>query len=309
MSNHEAPSKTRQTVPRVFLGLFFCVSATLKLLSLTEFELYVFSFGLASFDLCSVAARLLVAGEAVLGLGLLSGWWKRFVNISTAVLLLSFSAFLLWRTAVGDEQSCHCFGAFADMGPSDSLWKNVACAVLLYLGRQGGEIRLEARFRPWVAAGLCVAVLATVVAVNPPDFFYRLTKPDSSDLNVAECQKLGLSAEGKKVVCFYSVDCEHCRHCVSKMAGIIRHNSLPEEDFLCVFMGKGEDDDAAVSKFFKTYGGGIALPYQILDPLTFIQLTNGSMPLVCLFDNGSLLKEYDLLKLNEQEITSFQERD
>ena len=80
------------------------------------------------------------------------------------------------------------------------------------------------------------------------------------------------------------------------------------KDFLCVFMGKGEDDDAAVSEFFKTYGGGIALPYQILDPLTFIQLTNGSMPLVCLFDNGSLLKEYDLLKLDEQEITSFQER-
>ena len=305
MNNPAGHSKVRQTVPRVFLGLFFCASAILKLLSLTEFELYVFSFGFASFDLCSVAARLLVAGEAVLGLGLLSGWWKKFMNITTAVLLLAFSAFLVWRTAVGDEESCHCFGSFADMGPSDSLWKNVACAVLLYFGRQGGEIPLEARFRPWVSSGLCVAVLATVVAVNPPDFFYRLSGDKSSDLNIAECQRLGLFEEGKKVVCFYSPECEHCRHCVSKMAGIIRHNSLEVEDFLCIFMANGEDADAAVAEFFRNYGGGIVLPYLILDPLTFIPLTNGSMPLVGLFDNGKLIQEYDLLKLDEQVLTNF----
>lgn len=171
MNNPAGHSKARQTVPRVILGLFFCVSAVLKLLSLTEFELYVFSFGLASFDLCSVLARLLVAGEALLGFGLVSGWCKKFVNITTGVLLLAFSAFLVWRMAVGDKESCHCFGSFADMGPSDSLWKNVACAVLLYFGRNGAEIPLAGRFRGWVVAFLGLAFTVTVFAVNPPDMF------------------------------------------------------------------------------------------------------------------------------------------
>ena len=42
-----------------------------------------------------------------------------------------------------------------------------------------------------------------------------------------------------------------------------------------------------------------------LHPLKFIPLTNGAMPLVVLFDDGELVKEYDYISIDEDEIASF----
>ena len=119
------------TVLRILLGLFFCVSAVLKLVSVNDFELYIFSFGFASFDLCTLVARLVIIGELILGLGLVSGWWHNFVNSVTALLLVGFSGFLIWRMAVGDEGSCHCFGNLVEMNPTQSLVKNVVALAAL----------------------------------------------------------------------------------------------------------------------------------------------------------------------------------
>ena len=44
-------------IVRVGVGLFFIVSAILKLLSIENFELYIYSFNLMSFLLSGVAAR------------------------------------------------------------------------------------------------------------------------------------------------------------------------------------------------------------------------------------------------------------
>ncbi len=325
------------TVLRIFLGLFFCVSAVLKLVSVDDFELYIFSFGFAAFDLCSLAARAVIIGELILGLGLISGWWHNFVNSVTALLLVGFSGFLIWRMAVGDEGSCHCFGNLVEMNPAQSLVKNaVALAALALAWSRPGELfaarhddtsddsvpeagepsrtRAE-RFSKWIYLhrGVVAAVISTVAAltiliINPPDCWFRWTRSESNELNVTEfkpyADSTGVSA-GRKIVCFYSINCEHCRHCAAKMAGIIRRNNIPEESVFCFFMQEYVDMSGPVSLFFEKYGEDLQLPYHWIYPLRFIPLTNGSMPLVCLFDDGALIKEYDRLTIDEAAISEF----
>lgn len=324
--------KKSATVLRVLLGLFFCVSSVLKLVSVDDFELYIFSFGFAGFDLCSLAARLIVVGELILGLGLVSGWWHNFVNGVTAALLVGFSAFLIWRMADGDGESCHCFGSLVEMNPVQSLAKNaVALAVLgfawsgpseLLSGFALSESQCESathRFarkcvsgvyghKVIIAAVLSLITAITVFIINPPDLWFRLTRGVEDDLNVAEFQTYADSAgvsSGKKIVCFYSVGCGHCRHCAEKMAGIIRRHNIPIEFVHCFFMQEYVDMEQPVATFFEEYGAALALPYSVIDPLKFIPLTDGSMPLVCLFEDGSLIKEYDRLTIDEMAISEF----
>ncbi len=311
------------------MGLFFCVSAVLKLVSVDDFELYVFSFGFASFDLCSLAARAVIAGELILGLGLVSGWWHNFVNGVTAFVLVAFSGFLIWRMSVGDEGSCHCFGNLVEMNPAQSLVKNAAALLVLALvwsrpaelsaadygtGDTVGKKR-AVRFFQWIhrhrggiAAVISAAVVLTILIINPPDIWFRLTRGESDNLSETEfrpyADSTGVSS-GRKMVCFYSINCEHCRHCAAKMAGVIRRNHIPEESVFCFFMQEYVDMTGPVSIFFDEYGEGLHLPYHWVYPLQFLPLVNGSMPLVCLFDDGRLIEEYDRLTIDETAISDF----
>ena len=104
---------------------------------------------------------------------------------------------------------------------------------------------------------------------------------------------------------FYSGSCEHCQHCASKMAGIIRRHSIPSERVSVLFMQTHENQDSVAVSFFAESGEGLELPYSYLHPLKFIPLTNGAMPLVVLFEDGELVKEYDYISIDEDEIASF----
>lgn len=94
-------------------------------------------------------------------------------------------------------------------------------------------------------------------------------------------------------------------HCASKMAGIIKRHTIPLESVRVVFMQTHENQDSVATAFFIENGDGIALPFDYLHPFTFIPLTNGSMPLVVLYEEGQKVKEYDYISIDENEIASF----
>ena len=89
------------------------------------------------------------------------------------------------------------------------------------------------------------------------------------------------------------------------MAGIIRRHAIPTDSIFCFFMQEYVDMSTPVSIFFDEFGEGLQLPFHWIYPLQFIPLTNGSMPIVCLFDDGALIKEYDRLTIDEAAITNF----
>ena len=289
----------------ILLGLIFTISSIAKLYSLESFELYIFSFGYAGFDLCSIAARLIIIAEFLLGIFLAFNILPRLTRWLTGLSLAGFSIFLLWRAFIGDVESCHCMGNMVDMNPMQSLIKNIILALLLaYVWKDHGRIL---KHQIPVACITSAAIIIVVFLAFPPDFYYRGSS-ESHDLSEEAfrpvADSLGLST-GKRAVCFYSGSCEHCKHCVSKMAGIISRHSLPKDSVFVLFMQTHENQDSVATSFFTENGEGLVLPYDYLHPVEFIPLTNGSMPLVVLFEDGELVKEYDYLSINEKELATF----
>lgn len=281
------------------------LSSISKLSSLESFELYIFSFDYINFDLASLVARIIVIFEFLMGAGLASGIMFRHSRNLAVLFLAVFSCFLVWRIIAGDEDSCHCMGQLIDMNPAESLLKNIVLAIMLaYVWNiSPGQFR----YRKIAAAVVTCVVISGVFLAFPPDFYYRIGRT-SSDLAVEEfmpvADSLGMS-EGKCIVCFYSGTCEHCRHSAAKMAGIIRRHDIPEESVHVIFMQTHADQDSVATSFFEDHGEGLMLQYSSLHPYDFIPITNGSMPLVVLMDEGAVVKEYDYLSIDEREIADF----
>ena len=281
------------------------LSSIAKLSSMESFELYIFSFGFATFDICSLVARSVVIMEFLLGSFLVFNLLHRFMKWITAAFLAIFSIFLLWRLMAGDTESCHCMGDIVDMNPNQSLIKNAVLAIMLAFS-WNTDSRVFNR-QNLIAFLIAAVTAATVFLVCPPDFYYRNTS-ESNDLSQEAFRPVADSldlSEGRRIICFYSATCEHCRHCASKMAGIIRRHDIPLDSVSVLFMQTHVAQDSVVTAFYAEHGDGLVLPYHDLHPFDFIPLTNGSMPLVTLFMDGTLVKEYDYLSLDEKELASF----
>ena len=124
-------------IVRVGIGLFFIVSAILKLLSIENFEIYIYSFNLLSFPLSGLAARCVIACELLAGVLLIIkvkykwAWWL------TLLMLVGFSFLLVYVILFRDDSNCHCMGDLVQMRPSLSLVKNlVTIALLLFVRKE-----------------------------------------------------------------------------------------------------------------------------------------------------------------------------
>lgn len=290
-------------ISRLLLGLLFIVSALLKCFSIDEFGLYIYSFEFFSYDFTSLLARVLISFEFLLGVFILSFSYIKLVNFTTLATVVFFSAFLLWRVLVGDENSCHCFGTFLEMDPKESLLKNILILILLALSWKVPQKNIK----KLILGTVVVAIPVAVFALCPPDFFYRLVRDSDSDLIIEELtpqiQQDSLST-GRKFLGFYSPYCPHCRNASLKASMMVVNNSLPVENIHIYIMGY-QEQRPDIEEFFQTYGSGLNLSYTILEPITFINITSGTLPLYVLIEDGKFVKEYDYLSLNEEEVVRF----
>ncbi|MBQ0089110.1 MAG: hypothetical protein KBT27_07245 [Prevotellaceae bacterium] len=275
----------------------------MKLSYIIDFEIYIFSFSLFSFDISSIAARILVAFEITLGIWLLSTIKILAANIIALATLVAFSIFLIWRWAMNDMSSCHCFGEPIQMSPRISLLKNGILILLLCIGWKGHSMRILKK-SGYILILLLLAVFSIFIfMVKPPDFYYRIGA--SAETSVIPENWIGLSEGkfyGKKIICLYSTECKHCRRCSEKITGIILRHGIPEESVRNIFMHLSNNDKDAINSFYHNYGHDLAIPYIILDTEKFLSITNGGMPVILITENGTVLKEYNYLTLDEKEI-------
>lgn len=280
-----------------------------------SFDLYLFSFGFFSFDFCSLLGRVLTVCELLLGLGLVSGLWRRTVNCCTAAMLLCFSAFLIWRVALGDRESCHCFGPLLELNPGQSLLKNLLMALLLALAWRAPGFRfLEKRRRLMLALTfiLGLGTFSAVFAIRPPSIWYRLgTRSEahlSTKLWAPKAKELGLD-RGRQAVAFLSPLCEHCQHCIAKLSTIAARHGLDTSRIHLIFMvvAQKEDENPLLLPYFYELAGIADPGYDSIHiPASeFLPVTDGIMPLVCLFEDGKLLAEYGYNDLDETALAAF----
>jgi len=281
-------------VIRALPGLLFLVSATLKLLDMDSFEIYLFSFGFLSLETSFLLARILIAAEYVIGVLLIVNIDRWFSIFCGLLLTIFFSGFLIWLVIRGNNDNCHCFGEFIDLNPLQSLVKNGVLAAFLLLGAATRPFRCR---RKWIiyCAAIIIPTAATFI-LSPPDNWYYENYGKSTTVN-EDAFRSALDdgsipsgiLEGEHVVCFYSLKCEFCRMSAKKIATLRQRGEFPAYPVTVLF-GKGKDP-ADLSEFINDTG---LEPdsWQFIDPSLFLKITNGEMPLILILQDGVITKKY-----------------
>lgn len=289
---------------RIILGVTFVASGVVKIPSIVNFELYIFSLGPFSFDLCSILARLLISTEVVIGLLLISHLYKRLTNYLTAGILTIFSIFLFWRILLNDETSCHCLGDFIEMSPKVSLAKNALLAILLALSwKSTASTNVSNIYILVGAATIYILPFCTI----PPDIYFRFSMDEENTVSEQNLQNFISDSlpSGKTIICLYSTECHHCQHCAKKISEIIQRHDIPHERVLILFMDMPDLATEKIDSFYFSYGNGIHLPYRIVETERFLSLSAGEMPVVILLEDGKIQKEYNYLTIDETVISDY----
>ncbi len=110
---------------RILLGIFFIVSAVMKVFSLDTFVMYVYSFQLFPFVLTEIACRLLIGFEMLLGVMLILKLRYKLVWWTSMGLMAAFTLFLVYTAIFRNDDNCHCFGDIIEVKPVVSIFKNL----------------------------------------------------------------------------------------------------------------------------------------------------------------------------------------
>jgi len=288
---------------RIFLGVVFIVSAITKMLSIDSFEIFIFSFGILSLNLSFLLARLVISTEIFLGFMLIAGW-KQKITISISMLLLAvFTVFVIYLIQSSKADHCYCFGDIIKMSNPVSIIKNIVLAFLLWISAPSREINLKRRSL-FIYIFLILS-LGVPFSVTPPAFFVSNWYARRISYNEQLFNDLMANnpelASGKKVISFFGAGCKYCVMAAQKLA-VIADRSGKAEQFEYLFLGTENE----IEGFFNE-AGTTSIKITVMDPDTFLKITNGRMPLILIVDNGVIADKFSFAIIDDKAIASFLE--
>ncbi len=295
-------------VLRIIIGLVFVASAVTKYISIEAFDMFVFEHELFSWNLTNFLTRILISGEACLGLMLILGIFPKLSRWLTVGSLVLFTTYILLKPIFFevDAENCHCFGEVLILSDSQTIIKNIILLLLsISLFFDKGW---KTKYAKYILLGCLILPLATSFIIRPPDVIVHklygkqaeLDMPNFDKLlNREDVQSMNVS-EGKKVLCLYSTACKHCKRTAIKLDVIIKRHNLDKEKFVVLFWGKNNSLDT----FYKETGAEL-LPTNQVPPLLFLAATKGRQPIIVLLDNGKVVDLYKSINIDEKAIVDF----
>lgn len=296
-------------VIRIGIGLFFIVSAVLKLLSLDSFELYIYSFNIVNFVWSGLVARAIIACEILVGVLLIAkvrykeAWWL------TMLMLIGFSLLLVYVMIFRDDSNCHCMGDLVEIKPSVSLIKNLVAIALLLLVRKEDDYRFGFLGRKLALAGAFVAALVPPFVLFPMDGVYNLFSK-SDGLEYSETDFNALMADstmqdvditrGNYIVGVISSGCGFCKTSCLKMSEIVSNNQLDTNRILYFVWG-----DTAAVRPFQTETKTEMFRFVQVNPIAAVRVVNGQFPTYLFIHNGEVETTADLRHLTEKAVCEY----
>lgn len=286
---------------RIGIGVFFIVSAVLKLLGLEHFELYIYSFKLFNLTLSGLIARAIIASEILVGILLIikvryrEAWWF------TLLMLIGFSLLLIYVILFRDDSNCHCMGELVEIKPSLSLIKNLVAIVLLFFIRNEEDYHFRGRVFALVVAFL-VALIPPFVLFPIDNVYNAFSEPeiyDEASLHALMQDSVMLDVkldEGNYIVGIVSSGCDFCRTSCLKMSEIAANNELDSTRILYWIWG-----DSISNKKFPSETHTEAFTFVEVHPLSAVRITN-SFPLYLFFKDGEVIKTANLRQLTEKDV-------
>ena len=234
---------------RIMIGGMFIIAAILKLISIDEFEIYIYSFNVFSFLVTTFVSRLLIAGEFILGLFLILKINYKFTWRATLIMLMLFTLFLIYVAIFRNDDNCHCFGELVELSPIESIVKNVVMmALLLFVSRRVTESQSR-RVRCSLLIVTCTLII--VFIVSPPDVIYNKIYSSEKEISSRALQKsfddivkinfendsisfdstsVFKTDEGSQMIAIVSSGCKYCKLGVKKLAMMLDNKETDISD-------------------------------------------------------------------------------
>ena len=261
------------------VGSVFIIAAILKLISIDEFEIYIYSFNILSFLITTFVSRIIIAAEFALGLLLILNRNCKFIRRITLILLASFTLFLIYTAIFRHDSNCHCFGELIQLNPLESIIKNLILIVFLIIGKQSAisyqqsesivsvqcsESESESEFRVGVRVKLLLVLLSCgllVFIVSPPDSIYKMiysTEKEVSSIDLYasfdEVVKIDFKEnevvfdsipafninEERQLIAIVSSGCEYCRLGLKKLSLIMKNEGISPDNVDIFIWGSPE---------------------------------------------------------------------
>lgn len=290
------------------IGVIFLFSAYVKLDPIELFEYTFIEIKIANWTTAPYIARLFIGLEFFIGLLLVFNFngGKKWVPKFTLIFLLLLTLYLvlLWIIE-GNTGNCGCFGTFIKLTPLESILKNIvliSLTGLLFLFQSG--------FNP--AKYVYIVLVAAVSS-----FFYPFTNPigkghppSASEINY----KLDLTSlydvsnqnppkddlmQGKRIIAFLSLTCEHCKLGAHKLH--LMHVSNPSIPIY--FILNGEDENK--KDFFEESKAG-DIPHSMMTAKQgFVKNAGLRLPAILWVNDGLVLHRVDYSQLEQKEIETW----
>lgn len=235
---------------RIMIGSMFIIAAILKLISIDEFEIYIYSFNVFSFLATTFVSRLLIAGEFILGLFLILKINYKFTWRATLIMLMFFTLFLIYVAIFRNDDNCHCFGELVDLSPVESIVKNVVMMALLSFASRKSKVESQ-KFFVLRSSFFVLSLLLIIFIISPPDVIYNKIystekeissrdlyesfddivkinfENDSISFDSTSVFKLN---EGSQMIAIVSSGCKYCKLGVKKLAMMLDNKEADISD-------------------------------------------------------------------------------
>ena len=231
------------------VGGVFIIAAILKLISIDEFEIYIYSFNLLSFFLTTFVSRIIIAGEFVLGLFLILGINYKFTWRTTFITLILFTLFLIYVAIFRQDSNCHCFGELIQLNPLESIIKNLILIVFLIIGKLSAISYQQSIVRVRVSVLSSLFLVLLVFIISPPDSIYKMiysTEKEVSTIDLYESfdevvkidfheeeivfdSITSFNTEGKHMIAIVSSGCKYCKLGLKKLSLMMKKENISPE--------------------------------------------------------------------------------
>ncbi len=295
-------------IVRCIIACTFITSAILKLLSLQNFELYVYSFGIFNYVTTTFVVRVLLVIEFLLGIGLLfrifykQSWW------GTLLTLIGFSLFLVYVAIFRGSEDCHCFGDFVELDTIPSLIKNCILIGLLMPVRKQEE--WHHNIKPYIVTVSCLSALFVTFLGYPMNSMYSIMFGNDEERfnqelynKVLSNPEYGTEIDSSKnqLIAFVSSTCKHCKAGNTILQAIVTNNDIPTSNITCFI---ASPNDTLIDSF-KIITKTEKLHYKHASMGALIGITNGYFPTYLFLENGNPSKAVSYKDLDEKEIVDF----
>lgn len=293
------------------IGSMFIIAAILKLISIDEFEIYIYSFNIFNFISTTVISRLIISGELMIGLFLVFNFYHKLTWKVTFIVECGFTLFLIFTALFRNDANCHCFGELIELTPIESIIKNVITIALLFLIKNDAERKHKAI----IPIILCTISLIVTFVIIPMDSVYNkiystekeissIDLHDSFDdmfkINFTEDDILidstntFIPSKEKQLLVVVSSGCKYCQIGVKKLSLIVKNNDINPDNINIIIWGSKKG-----IRNFREITDTHDYSYWHINPRQAINITYGRFPMFIWLDDKEIVNTGDFRNIDD----------